>query len=269
MKGRSSFWTVLAWAWTWAWVGQAVLPASRVTWTGSLCTYALQISQPTTTSSNSCRESSKPYLFRLQVSIFDDEGRVIGATAEEDLTVKERPRENQSDSARLLKAKQLLEQFTNGRNEFSNAKRLFLETTQNEGIETSSSSSVKTLKKQVLINRMNDSDSNGSKSNVVPDQLLWANGHLQGGNYVTRWARGVKVAEPLVKYDPVVAEKLLFRQPAKWLVRNTQIAFPMGLWAAGVVTDFLMGRSKRNRRQRAKQLLNAISNLGPVRTDCM
>jgi hypothetical protein len=106
-------------------------------------------------------------------------------------------------------------------------------------------------------------DVDDETDNVVPDQF-WSNGHLQGGNYVTRWARGVKVAEPLVKYDPVVAEKVLFKQPAKWIVRNTQIAFPMGLWAAGVVTDFLMGNSKQNRRNRAKQLLNAITGLGPV-----
>lgn len=72
------------------------------------------------------------------------------------------------------------------------------------------------------------------------------------------------MAEPLVKYDPVATEKLLFRQPTKWLVRNAQIAFPLGLWAVGVVTDYLAGRSKGNRQQRAKQLLNAITNLGPA-----
>mmetsp|Transcript_15314 Transcript_15314/g.23326 ORF Transcript_15314/g.23326 Transcript_15314/m.23326 type:complete len:127 (+) Transcript_15314:50-430(+) len=50
----------------------------------------------------------------------------------------------------------------------------------------------------------------------LPD-TFWSNGHLQqgAGDYVTRWARGVKVAEPLVRYDPIAAEKLLFRQPAK------------------------------------------------------
>lgn len=81
-------------------------------------------------------------------------------------------------------------------------------------------------------------------------------------NYVTRWAGGVKVAEPLVRYDPVAAEKLLFRQPAKWLVRNVQIAFPIGWWAAGVVTDYLSGQNRR--RQRAQQLNQAISGLGPA-----
>jgi hypothetical protein len=101
-------------------------------------------------------------------------------------------------------------------------------------------------------------------NNVVPDDF-WSNGHLQGGDYVTRWARGVKVAEPLVRYDPVVAEQLLFKQPTKWLVRNAQIAFPIGFWAVGVVADYLLGRSKENRRQRARQLLDAITDLGPVR----
>ena len=104
--------------------------------------------------------------------------------------------------------------------------------------------------------------------NIVPD-TYWSNGHLEGkasatNGIVTRWARGVKVAEPLVKYDPVKTEKLLFRQPTKWLIRNVQIALPMGLWAAGVVLDYLLGRSKENRRNRAEQLTGAISYLGPA-----
>jgi predicted unusual protein kinase regulating ubiquinone biosynthesis (AarF/ABC1/UbiB family) len=85
---------------------------------------------------------------------------------------------------------------------------------------------------------------------------------VENGKFVTRWARGVKVAEPLVKYDPIKAEKLLFRQPAKWLVRNFQIAGPMGWWAGCVVFDYLTGREKR--RERAKQLTAAISSLGPA-----
>lgn len=158
------------------------------------------------------------------------------------------------ESARLSKAKQLLEQFTveQVEREKSNGKKLILDANGRNITTAAAISSAAGIEGD-------DSD------NVVPDQF-WSNGHLQGGNYVTRWARGVKVAEPLVKYDPVVAEKVLFRQPAKWILRNTQIAFPMGLWAAGVVTDYLMGRSKANRRNRAKQLLNAITGLGPVRT---
>jgi hypothetical protein len=98
---------------------------------------------------------------------------------------------------------------------------------------------------------------------VLPDSY-WTNGHLQDNDFVTRWARGVKVAEPLTRYDPVVAEKLLFRQPTKWLVRNVQIALPFGLWAASIVSDYLMGRSQNNRQVRARQLQKAISSLGPA-----
>ena len=102
---------------------------------------------------------------------------------------------------------------------------------------------------------------------VVPD-TFFRNGHLLAGqknsDYVTRWAAGVKVAEPLVKYDPIATEKKLFRQPTKWLARNFQIALPMGLWAVGVASDFLAGRSKEKRRERARQLTAAISSLGPA-----
>jgi ABC1 atypical kinase-like domain len=104
------------------------------------------------------------------------------------------------------------------------------------------------------------------------DWLEWNNGHLlQGrGDYVTRWAAGVKVAEPLVKYDPVATEKLLFRQPAKWLVRNVQIAVPLGIWAINVVLDAILSgkqseaEQKQRRQARAKQLTGAISGLGPA-----
>jgi len=99
---------------------------------------------------------------------------------------------------------------------------------------------------------------------VIPESF-WTNGHLQGsGDYVTRWAEGVKVAEPLKKYDPKVAERVLFRQPTKWVVRNVQIAVPLGLWASGVVTDFVMGKELDNRRSRATQLLKSITGLGPA-----
>ena len=104
--------------------------------------------------------------------------------------------------------------------------------------------------------------------------------------YVTRWARGVKVAEPLVKYDPVAAEKLLFRQPYKWVLRNLQIALPLGWWAVNVAMDFVFSMDKSSsssssssddkapddptsstslrRQMRAKQLTRAISALGPA-----
>ena len=72
------------------------------------------------------------------------------------------------------------------------------------------------------------------------------------------------VAEPLVRYDPIAAEKILFRQPTKWLLRNVQIALPFGSWVSGVLIDTLLGKSKQNRRNRARQLNAIIADLGPA-----
>jgi hypothetical protein len=72
------------------------------------------------------------------------------------------------------------------------------------------------------------------------------------------------VAEPLVRYDPIAAEKILFRQPTKWLVRNVQIALPFGIWVSGILFDTILGKSKENRRNRAKQLNGIIADLGPA-----
>ena len=107
--------------------------------------------------------------------------------------------------------------------------------------------------------------SKDGKEIVLPDSF-WYNGNLEGGSgdFVTRWQRGVKVAEPLRKYDPAVAEKVLFRQPNRWVIRNVQIALPLGAWAAGVVFDVVTGQEKRNRKSRARQLLRTISGLGPA-----
>jgi hypothetical protein len=107
--------------------------------------------------------------------------------------------------------------------------------------------------------------SSASTTNTVPDRY-WYNGNLQSGNgdYVTRWAQGVKVAEPLRKYDPISSEKLLFRQPAKWVVRNIQIGFPLATWTIGVAWDVLTKKEEVNRLNRAKQLLETISGLGPA-----
>ena len=228
------------------------------------------------------------------------EDRVIDVTIEkEDLgelfapTKKKKRSTPDSDSPRLSKAKYLLEQFTveqdesrnsnnDKKNSNNNRGNNILVTTNGRNVTTAGSglaglrtrapmrtvplTTTTPITKTTSNTNVKNDDSNANNinnNNVVPDQF-WSNGHLQGGDYVTRWARGVKVAEPLVKYDPVVAERVLFRQPTKWLVRNFQIAFPMGLWAFGVVTDFLMGQSKGNRRQRAQQLLKAITNLGPA-----
>ncbi|KAL9181782.1 hypothetical protein ACHAXT_012125 [Thalassiosira profunda] len=73
-----------------------------------------------------------------------------------------------------------------------------------------------------------------------------------------------QVAEPTVRYDPVAAEKILFLQPTKWLVRNVQIAFPFGFWIAGLVMDNILGREKQKRTQRAKELNSIIASLGPA-----
>lgn len=144
------------------------------------------------------------------------------------------------ESPRLRKAKQLLDQFT-------------AEEDPDQQVPLGN------IQPSVSI-----SSSGSADPALVPDNY-WSNGLLDGSDVVTRYAfrRGVKVAEPLVKYDPVAAEKQLFRQPAKWLIRNVQIAGPIGLWAVGVLSDFVVSQ-RSNRRQRAIQLRNAISNLGPA-----
>lgn len=142
------------------------------------------------------------------------------------------------ESTRLTKAKLLLEQFT----------------AQEEPVNSPHTS--------VVVPGVT-APSEESSPALVPDNF-WSNGLLDGSDVVTRYAfrRGVKIAEPLIKYDPVAAEKLLFKQPAKWLVRNVQIAGPVSLWAVAVVSDFVSGNNRR--RQRAQQLQKAISGLGPA-----
>jgi hypothetical protein len=109
------------------------------------------------------------------------------------------------------------------------------------------------------------SPSSQTSTATIPESF-WTNGHLDSdrGSFVTRWTKGMKVAEPLVKYDPIKAERLLFRQPAKWIVRNVQIALPLSLWAAGVVFDIVSGTEESNRRNRARQLLETLTGLGPA-----
>jgi len=51
---------------------------------------------------------------------------------------------------------------------------------------------------------------------------------------------------------------------AQWVKRNIQIAFPLGLWAANLIADYVAGKEQNNRRARARQLLWAISGLGPA-----
>lgn len=161
---------------------------------------------------------------------------------------------SRSESPRLVKAKQLLEQLS---------KRDL----DDDFVQ------VRQRKPPRSVSAVQDEDEDDGAI-VVPDNF-WSNGHLEeqrrgSPKFVTRWKSGVNVAEPLVQYDPIAAEKLLFRQPAKWVVRNFQIAFPLGFWAVNVVFDYLIeateseaAKSKR-RRDRAQQLTKAISSLGPA-----
>ena len=57
--------------------------------------------------------------------------------------------------------------------------------------------------------------------------------------------------------------RLIKVAPTFRIVRNIQIAFPIGLWAVSVVSDYLWGRTNQ-RRERAQQLQRAISRLGPA-----
>lgn len=75
---------------------------------------------------------------------------------------------------------------------------------------------------------------------------------------------GGQVATPLIQYDPVAAERLLFNQPTKWLARNVQIALPLGLWVCGVVLDVVLGKEVVHRTRRARELNLIIGNLGPA-----
>jgi hypothetical protein len=133
-------------------------------------------------------------------------------------------------------------------------------------------SSERLNKARVLLKDLTDPDVARTSAGVGVDVNVGAGigfdgkGNLQRGNgdFVTRWAEGVKVAEPLRKYDPVSTEKLLFRQPAKWLVRNVQIGFPLATWAIAVASDVILKNEEQNRRSRAKRLLEIISGLGPA-----
>ncbi|GKY97361.1 hypothetical protein MPSEU_000694500 [Mayamaea pseudoterrestris] len=159
-----------------------------------------------------------------------------------------------AESSRLRKAKLLLEQLSENEDYQD-----LLETTATTTAATTSTtpSPAIILPDSVFFNGHLTASSSSSSSSST--------GTKSSQNYVTRWARGVKVAEPLVKYDPIQAETLLFRQPTKWVVRNFQIALPIGWWAVGVVTDYVLGqRTQRHRQARAKQLRQAISDLGPA-----
>lgn len=103
----------------------------------------------------------------------------------------EQTKTHRGESTRLTKAKLLLKQFTE-------------EGTDEASLSKSTASLIPGIQSRTT-------------TSEVPDNV-WSNGLLDGSDVVTRYAfrKGVKIAEPLVKYDPVAAEKLLFKQPAKW-----------------------------------------------------
>ena len=105
-----------------------------------------------------------------------------------------------TESSRLTKAKQLLEEF-----QIDSPDGFSVITDNTASAQPAITTSAATG---------NNNNNNNSSSVLVSDNF-WSNGHLQegSGDFVTRWAEGKKVAEPLVSYDPIAAEKLLFRQP--------------------------------------------------------
>lgn len=73
-----------------------------------------------------------------------------------------------------------------------------------------------------------------------------------------------RVAEPEVKYDPALASRRLFKQPARWLLRNAQIFVPLALFATKVILDIVLKREEELRSQRAEELLKIISSQSPA-----
>ena len=72
------------------------------------------------------------------------------------------------------------------------------------------------------------------------------------------------VAEAEIRYDPDKAQKLLTRQPRRWLTRNVQLFFPLAGFIMSIISDRAMNCEPQRREQRASELLELISNLGPA-----
>ena len=72
------------------------------------------------------------------------------------------------------------------------------------------------------------------------------------------------VAEAEIRYDPDKAQKLLTRQPRRWLTRNVQLFFPLAGFIMSIISDRAMNCELQRREQRASELLELISNLGPA-----
>ena len=75
------------------------------------------------------------------------------------------------------------------------------------------------------------------------------------------------VAEAEIRYDPDKAQKLLTRQPRRWLTRNVQLFFPLAGFIMSIISDRAMNCEPQRREQRASELLELISNLGPAAGD--
>eukprot|EP00639_Heterosigma_akashiwo_P007598 CAMPEP_0194563432 /NCGR_PEP_ID=MMETSP0292-20121207/3497_1 /TAXON_ID=39354 /ORGANISM="Heterosigma akashiwo, Strain CCMP2393" /LENGTH=653 /DNA_ID=CAMNT_0039412375 /DNA_START=160 /DNA_END=2117 /DNA_ORIENTATION=- len=72
------------------------------------------------------------------------------------------------------------------------------------------------------------------------------------------------VAQPELVYDSKRSEDQLFKQPAKWLVRNVELFVPLTLFLANIVKDIQTGQELANRQMRAEQLLKILTGLGPA-----
>lgn len=153
---------------------------------------------------------------------------------------------HQQESDRLIKARQLLSETVNG---------MMKEEEQD-------------------IDCDDDDDDGFSPSNWSLNRTkavfesFWSSSHAFS-NYTTsknssRWADGVHVAEPRIPYDPVATEQQLSRKPIKCLLRNLQIAAPLGWWGANVLVDCVQGNLAAKRRVRAKQLTHTLTALGPA-----
>lgn len=70
-----------------------------------------------------------------------------------------------------------------------------------------------------------------------------------------------KVAEPETRYDPVLLEKELFKQPVRWLVRNVELFLPLGTFAAKVLLDVQVGGRYKpllSRYSKAERIISQI-----------
>ena len=165
--------------------------------------------------------------------------------------------EEKRSNDRIYKAQQLLDDFT-----------IMDDDDDDETMDSTTTTSTTTTTTSTMTNNemeTNNDMTTTTTSITVPD-TVWYNGNLQSGkgNYVTRWSQGMKVAEPLRKYDPIRTEQLLFAQPTKWIIRNIQIGLPLVTWMTGVIYDIITDVEETNRRNRAKQLLDTVSGLGPA-----